>query len=119
MTLDNMVAALQELKGWKGLPYCIEEPMGIAGLGVVTDDLIENLVALVEFVEELPSDLEQYKEKMRSISYDSDLCDGVIDQGLDRAISHVEEFVDGLENTKMPVKSPRVEMMTGKGDFSN
>ena len=32
MTLDNMVSALQELKSWKGLPYCIEEPMGIEGL---------------------------------------------------------------------------------------
>ncbi len=101
MTLDNMVSALQELKGWKGLPYCIEEPMGIEGLGVVTDDLIENLITLVEFVEELPSNLEQCKEKVCSVSYDSDLFDGAINQGLDRAISCVNEFVNGLENPEV------------------
>ncbi len=100
MTLDNMVSALQELKGWEGLPYCIEEPKGIEGLGVVTDDLIENLIRLVEFVEELPSTLEQCKEKVRSVSYDSDLFDGAINQGLDRAIGHIEDFVNTFENSE-------------------
>lgn len=98
MTLDNMVSALQELKGWKGLPYCIEEPMGIQGLDVVTDNLIENLITLVKFVEELPSDLEQCKEKLRYVSYDSDMFDRAINQGLDRAIDHVKDFVNALEN---------------------
>ena len=98
MTLDNMVSALQELKGWEGLPYCIEEPMGIEGLGVVTDDLIENLITLVEFVEDLPSDLEQCKEKVSYVSYDSDMFDGAVNKGLDRAIGHVKDFVNGLEN---------------------
>lgn len=98
MTLNNMLLALQELKGWTGLPYCIEEPMGVEGLGVVTDDLIENLIVLIEFVEDLPSDLEQYKEKIRSVSYDSDLFNGAINQGLDRAIVHIEDFVNGIEN---------------------
>lgn len=98
MTLDNMVSALQELKGWEGLPYCIEEPMGIEGLGVITDDLIENLITLVEFVEDLPSNLEQCKEKVCSVSYDSDLFDGAINQGLDRAISCVKDFVNTIEN---------------------
>lgn len=101
MTLDNMVSALQELKGWEGLPYCIEEPMGIEGLGVVTDDLIENLITLVEFVEALPSDLEQCKEKVHSVSfYDRDLFDGAINQGIDRAIGHIEDFVNTIENPK-------------------
>jgi len=66
--------------------------------GVVTDDLIENLIALVEFVEDLPSDLEQCKEKVRSVSYDSDLFDRAINQGLDRAIGYVKDFVNTLEN---------------------
>lgn len=101
MTLDNMVSALQELKGWRGLPYCIEEPMGIEGLGVITDDLIENLITLVEFVENLPSNLNQCKEKVRTISYDSALCDVAINQGLDRAIGHIEEFVNSLENPEV------------------
>ncbi len=101
MTLDNMVSALQELKEWKGLPYCIEEPMGIEGLGVVTDDLIENLITLVEFVEDLPSNLEQCKEKIHSVSYDSDLFDGALNQGLDRAIGHIEDFVNTLENPEV------------------
>ncbi len=101
MTLDNMVSALQELKRWEGLPYCIEEPMGIEGFSVVTDDLIENLITLVEFVEELPSNLEQCKEKMCSVSYDSDLFNGAINQGLDRAIGCVDEFVNGLENPEV------------------
>ena len=101
MTLDNMVSALQELKGWTGLPYCIEEPMGIEGLGVVTDDLIENLITLVEFVKDLPSNLEQCKEKVRSVSYDSDLFDGAINQGLDRAIGHIQDFVNTLENPEV------------------
>ena len=101
MKLDDMVSALKELKGWEGLPYCIEEPMGIEGLGVVTDDLIENLIMLVEFVEELPSNLEQCKEKVRAVSYDSDLFDGAINQGLDRAIGHIEDFVNTLENPEV------------------
>ena len=101
MTLDNMVSALQELKGWEGLPYCIEEPMGIEGLGVVTDDLIDNLIALIEFVEALPSDLEKCKERIRSVSYDSDLFDGAINQGLDRAIEHITDFVNTLENPEV------------------
>ncbi len=109
MTLDNMVSALQELKGWEGLPYCIEEPMGIEGLGVVTDDLIENLIALAEFVEQLPSDLEQCKEQIHSVSYDSDLFDGAINQGLDRAIGHVKDFVESLENPKAPVKEESMD----------
>ena len=98
MTLDNIVSALQELKGWEGLPHCIEEPMGIEGLGVVTDDLIENLITLVKFVETLPSDLEQCKETVHSVSYDSDMFDRAINKGLDRAIEHIEDFVNGLEN---------------------
>lgn len=101
MTLANMVAALQELKGWRGLPYCIEEPMGIEGLGVVTDDLIENIIALVEFVKNLPSDLKQCKEKLRYVSYDSDMFDRAINQGLDRAIRHVDDFVNTLENPEV------------------
>lgn len=104
MTLDNMVSALQELKGWEGLPHCIEEPMGIEGLGVVTDDLIENLITLVEFVEDLPIDLEQYKVKVSSLAYDSDLFDRAIDQGLDRAIGHVKDFVNGLENPEKAIE---------------
>ena len=106
MTLDNMVSALQELKGWTGLPYCIEEPMGIEGLGVVTDDLINNLITLVNFVKELPSNLEQYQEKPRPFSYDSiSPIDSAINQGVDRAIGHIEDFVKGLENPEAPVKS--------------
>ena len=101
MTLDNMVSALQQLKRWRGLPCWIEDPKGIDGLGVMTEDLIENLITLVEFVENLPSDLEQCKEKVRSVSYDSDLFDGAINQGLDRAISCVDEFVNGLENPEV------------------
>lgn len=101
MTLDNMVTALHQLQGWKGLPCWIEEPMGIDGLGVMTEDLIKDLITLVKFVEELPSDLEQCKEKAHSVSYDSDLFDGAINQGLDRAISHVEDFVNGLENPEV------------------
>ncbi len=101
MTLDNMVTALQQLKEWRGLPCWIEDPKGIDGIGVMTDDLIENLITLVEFVEELPSNLEQCKEKVRSVSYDSDLFDGAINQGLDRAIGHVEDFVNTLENPKV------------------
>ncbi len=101
MTLDNIVSALQELKGWEGLPDCIEEPMGIEGLGVVTDDLIENLITLVEFVEALPSDLEQCKEKIRYVSCDNDMFDRAINRGLDRAIGHIEDFVNGLENPEV------------------
>ena len=101
MTLDNMISALQELKGWEGLPYCIEEPMGIEGLGVVTDDLIEKLITLVEFVEELPSNLERCKENVPSVSYDRGLFNGAINIGLNRAISCVDEFVNGLENSKV------------------
>ena len=94
MTLDNMVSALQELKSCEGLPCRIEEPMGVEGLGIATDELIENLIVLVEFVEELPSNLEQCKEKVHSVSYDSDLFDGAINQGLDRAIGHIEGFIN-------------------------
>ena len=94
MTLDNMVAALQQLKGWRGLPCWIEDPKGIDGLGVMTEDLIDNLITLVEFVEDLPSDLEQCKGKAHSVSYD---------RGLDRAISHVKDFVNGLKNPEAPV----------------
>ena len=104
MTLDNMVSALQELKGWKGLPYCIEEPMNIEGLGVVTEDLIENLIALVEFVEELPSNLRQYKENITPSSIPNDsksILNGAINQGLDRAIGHIEDFVNTLENPEV------------------
>ena len=101
MTLDNMISALQELKGRKDLPYCIKEPMNIKGLDVITNDLIENLITLVEFVEELPSDLEQCKEKVYSVSYDSSLFDEAINQGLDRAISCIDEFINGLENPEI------------------
>ena len=103
MTLDDMVMALQQLKGWRGLPCWIEDPKGIDGVGVMTDDFIENLITLVEFVEDLPSDLEQCKEQVHSVSYDSDLFGGAINQGLDRAIGHVEDFVKGLENPEAPV----------------
>lgn len=78
MKLDDMVSALKELKGWEGLPYCIEEPMGVEGLGVVTEDLLENIITLIEFVKELPSDLEQCKEKEYSLAYDRDLFNGAI-----------------------------------------
>ena len=101
MKLNDMILALKELKGWEGLPYCIEEPMGVEGLGVVTDDLLENLITLIEFVKGLPFDLEQHKEKVRSASYDSDLFDGAINQGLDRAIGHIEDFVNALENSEI------------------
>ncbi len=101
MTLDNMVSALQQLKGWKELPCWIEDPKGIDGIGVMTEDLIENIITLVEFVEELPSNLEQCKEKVSSVSYDSDLFDGAINQGLDRAIGHIEDFVNTLENPEV------------------
>ncbi len=101
MTLDEMALALHELKGWEGLPYCIEEPMGTEGVGVVTDDLLGNLITLVEFVEQLPSALEQCKEKVRFVSYDSDLYDGAINEGLDRAIGRIEDFVNILENPEI------------------
>lgn len=101
MTLDNIVSALQQLKTWKKLPCWIEDPKGIDGLGVMTEDLIENLITLVEFVEDLPSNLEQCKEKIHSASYDSDLFDGAINQGLDRAIGHIEDFVNTLENPEI------------------
>ncbi len=100
MTLNNMVTALQQLKEWRGLPCWIENPKGIDGIGVMTEDLIENLITLVEFVEELPSNLEQCKEKTRSVSYDSGLG-GAINQGLDRAIGHIEDFVNVLENPEV------------------
>ena len=101
MTLDNIVSALQQLKEWRGLPCWIEDPRGIDGLSIMTEDLIENLITLVEFVEELPSNLEQCKEKVRSVFYDSDLFDGAINQGLDRAIGHIENFVNTLENPEV------------------
>lgn len=101
MILENMVSALQELKGRGGLHNWIEDPKGIDGIGLMTEDLIENLITLVEFVEELPSDLEQCKEKIRSVSYDSDLVDKAINQGLDRAIGHIEDFINTLENPEV------------------
>ncbi|MCR5669642.1 MAG: hypothetical protein K6G10_01435 [Butyrivibrio sp.] len=101
MTLNNMVTALQQLKEWKGLPSWIEDPKGIDGIGVMTEDLLDNLISLVEFVEDLPSDLEQCKEKTRAVSYDSDLFNGAINQGLDRAIGHVDNFVNVLENPEV------------------
>ncbi len=100
MTLNNMVTALQQLKGWQGLPCWIEEPGGIDGIGVMTEDLIENLIALIEFVEDLPLDLEQCKEKIHSVSYDSNLFDKAVNHGLDKAIGHIEDFVNTLENSE-------------------
>lgn len=101
MTLNNMASALQQLKGWKELPCRIKDPKSIDGLNVITEDLIENLIALVEFIEDLPSDLKQCKEKVHSVSYDSDLFDGAINQGLDRAIGYIENFVNTLENPEI------------------
>ena len=98
MTLDNMVSSLQQLKKCKELPCWIADPKGS---DIMTEDLIENLIALIEFVEDLPSDLEQCKEKIHSVSYDSSLFDGAINQGLDRAIGHIEDFVNTLENPEV------------------
>ena len=101
ITLDDMTLALQELKGWKGLPYCIEEPMGTEGTAVVIKDLFDNLIELVEFVENLPSALEEYKEKESSITSDSNVIDHAINAGIDRAITHVNEFVNHFENPEI------------------
>ena len=119
MKLDNMVSALQQLKGWKGLPCWIEDPKGIDGLGVMTEDLIENLIALVEFVEDLPSDLEQCKEKMHSVSYDSSLFDGAINQGIDRAIGHIEDFINTLENPEVAAIEAQDAVEHCNSEYSN
>lgn len=78
MKLDDMVSALQS--------------------GTLTCELAENIITLIEFVKNLPSDLEQHKEKACSASYDSDLFNGAINQGVDRSIGHIEDFISTLEN---------------------
>ena len=82
MKLDDMVSALQS--------------------GTLTCELAENIITLIEFVKALPSDLTQCKTKESLTTHDndfmSDLFNGAINQGLDRAIGHIEDFISTLEN---------------------
>lgn len=41
MTRKEAILALKELKDWKGLPFCIEEPMGNEGVGVITEEALD------------------------------------------------------------------------------
>ena len=48
MTKQEAILALKELKDWKGLPFCIEEPMGNEGVGVITEETLEMAIKALE-----------------------------------------------------------------------
>lgn len=45
---EEVILALKELKDWKGLPYCIEEPMQNEGIAVITKEALDMAIRALE-----------------------------------------------------------------------
>lgn len=52
-TSKEAILALEELKDWEGLPYCIEEPMQTEGVAVITQEIIDMAIKALDQVSHL------------------------------------------------------------------
>lgn len=52
-TNKEAILALEELKDWEGLPYCIEEPMQTEGVAVITQEIIDMAIKALDQVSHL------------------------------------------------------------------
>ena len=52
-TSKEAILALEELKDWEGLPYCIEEPMQTEGVAVITREIIDMAIKALDQVSHL------------------------------------------------------------------
>lgn len=53
VTSKEAILALEELKDWEGLPYCIEEPMQTEGVAVITQEIIDMAIKALDQVSHL------------------------------------------------------------------
>lgn len=52
---EEAILGLKELRDWEGLPYCIEEPMQREGVVVITQEVIDFAIEVLEQTELTPS----------------------------------------------------------------
>ena len=53
MTREEAISGLKEIRDWRGLPYCIEEPLGQEGVAVITTEMIDMAIKALEQVPQL------------------------------------------------------------------
>lgn len=108
ITSEEAILALEELRDWDGLPYCIKEPMQREGIVVITQEVIDTAIKtlqqrdvfekikaeILDEAEYAYADFDQYKEDILHAEPD-ELPDDDFRYGMERAVEIINKYRKG------------------------